>query len=177
VTAPPDPPPTIATMRTIGQVWVAVGVLAVLGGAFGTVFAIVIFGVLAIALGVAIVGLQNLRAKSAIRASRTLTNAPAPPADPPPTTPGPPRGVAGGPTPGAPTGSDPDEGSRTVDGGEAPEADVGSPAGSGDGSGDGSGGAEGDGQAVESEPTSVSEEDDGTGPMADDDQRPGERRA
>ena len=126
MTEPPDPPPNIATMRTIGMVWVVVGVLAAIGGALATVVMVVIFGVLAVALGAAIVGLQNVRARSAIRASRTLTNAPVPPADPPSTTPGPPRGVSGGPTPGPPTGSDPAEGSRTVGGGDA-EADVGHP--------------------------------------------------
>ncbi|WP_433785400.1 hypothetical protein ACQPX6_03290 [Actinomycetospora sp. CA-101289] len=126
MTEPPDPPPTIATMRSIGLVWVVVGVLAIIGGIVATVAAVVIFGALAAVLGAAIVALQNLRAKSAVRSSRTLTNAPAPPGDPPTTTPGPPRWVSGGPTPGPPSASDPSEGSRTVGGGDA-EADVGSP--------------------------------------------------
>jgi len=162
VTEPPDPPPTIATMRSIGMVWVVVGVLAIIGGIVGTVAAVVIFGALAAVLGAAIVALQNLRAKSAIRSSRTLTNAPAPPGDPPMTTPGPPRWVSGGPTPGPPSDSDPSEGSRTVGGGE-PEAPVGSPGEGSDGSAQ-----DDDSVVVEDEP-SISEEDDGTGPLADDD--------
>ena len=99
MTEPPDPPPTIATMRTIGYVWIAVGVLAILGGAIATVFAVAVFGVLAALLGAGLVGIQQVRARSAIRASRTLTNAPAPPAAPPSANPGPPAGPppVGGP--------------------------------------------------------------------------------
>jgi hypothetical protein len=184
VTEPPDPPPTIATMRSIGMVWAVVGVLAIIGGIVGTVAAVVIFGVLATMLGAGIVALQNLRAKSAIRASRTLTNAPAPPGDPPTTTPGPPRWVSGGPTPGPPTGSDPSRGSRTVGGGDA-EAEVGSPGESTDDQGDATQDATQDDSpddsqdddeavVVEDEP-SISEEDDGTGPVTDDETR-GDRR-
>lgn len=153
-------------MRSIGMVWAVVGVLAIVGGVVATVAAVVIFGALATVLGVAIVALQNLRAKSAVRASRTLTNAPAPPGDPPMTTPGPPRWVSGGPTPGPPSDSDPSEGSRTVGGGDA-EADVGSP---GEGSDDSA--EQDDSVVVEDEP-SISEEDDGTGPLSDDDPRRG----
>jgi len=131
----------------------------------------VIFGALAAVLGGAIVALQNLRAKSAIRSSRTLTNAPAPPGDPPMTTPGPPRWVSNGPTPGPPTGSDPSEGSRTVGGGDA-EAEVGSP---GEGSDDQDDVQDDDSVVVEDGPSSTSEEDDGTGPLTDDDQSSGER--
>ena len=174
MTEPPDPPPSIATMRSIGMVWVVVGVLAIIGGIVGTVAAVVIFGALAAVLGAGIVALQNLRAKSAVRASRTLTNAPAPPGDPPTTVPGPPRWVSGGPTPGPPSASDPSEGSRTVGGGDA-EADVGSPGESTDDqSGDQQDGQDDDSVVVEEEP-SISEEDDGTGPVTDD-ETPGERR-
>lgn len=171
MTQPPDPPPTIATMRSIGLVWAVVGVLAIVGGIVATVAAVVIFGALAAVLGAGIIALQNLRAKSAIRASRTLTNAPAPPGDPPTTTPGPPRWVSGGPTPGPPTDADPSEGSRTVGGGDA-EADVGSP---GEGTDDQHGGQDDDGSVVVEDEPSISEENDGTGPPADD-ETPGERR-
>ena len=175
MTEPPDPPPTIATMRSIGMVWAVVGVLAIVGGIVATVAAVVIFGALAAVLGAGIVALQNLRAKSAIRASRTLTNAPAPPGDPPMTTPGPPRWVSGGPTPGPPTDADPSEGSRTVGGGDA-EADVGSPGEGTDDQHDGQdGGQDDDGSIVVEDEPSISEEDDGTDPPADDG-TPGERR-
>ncbi|CAA9278566.1 MAG: hypothetical protein AVDCRST_MAG54-3416 [uncultured Actinomycetospora sp.] len=163
-------------MRSIGMVWVVVGVLAIIGGIVGTVAAVVIFGALAAVLGAGIVALQNLRAKSAVRASRTLTNAPAPPGDPPTTVPGPPRWVSGGPTPGPPTGSDPSEGSRTVGGGDA-EAEVGSPGESTDDQGGQDSqddGQDDDAVVVEDEPSN-SEEDDGTGPHADDDRSSGER--
>jgi hypothetical protein len=125
MTEPPEPKPTIATMRTIGFVWIGVGVAAVLGGAVATVFAVAVFGILAVLLGAGLVGIQHMRARSAIRASRTLTNSPVPPADPPSANPGPP-----GPPPGAydpgPTASD-----------DESEAPVG-PSG-GDGGGDGGG--------------------------------------
>jgi hypothetical protein len=160
-------------MRSIGMVWAVVGVLAIVGGIVATVAAVVIFGVLATMLGIGIVALQNLRAKSAIRASRTLTNAPAPPGDPPTTTPGPPRWVSGGPTPGPPTDADPSSGSRTVDDGDGAEADVGSPGESTDDQHDGQ--DEGS-VVVEDGPSSTSEEDDGTGPVTDDDQTPGRQR-
>lgn len=134
MTEPPEPPPTIATMRTIGYVWIAVGVLAILGGAIATVFAVAIFGVLAALLGAGLVGIQQVRARSAIRASRTLTNAPVPPANPPSAnlgTPGPPAGPApvGGPHDDGPLEPEDDDG-----GAEAP---VGSPSGrSGDDGGE-----------------------------------------
>ena len=144
MTEPPEPPPTIATMRTIGFVWVAVGVLAVLGGAIATVFAVVVFGILAVLLGSGLVGIQHVRARSAIRASRTLTNTPAPPADPPSANPGPsfpPPGPAGG------SASSRDGGDGGDD--DDPEALVGSPS--------------------EGREPSISEEEDGTGTRTDED--------
>jgi len=143
MTEPPEPPPTIATMRTIGFVWVAVGVLAVLGGAIATVFAVVVFGILAVLLGSGLVGIQHVRARSAIRASRTLTNTPVPPADPPSANPGPsfpPPGPADG------SASSRDGGD---DDGDDPEALVGSPS--------------------EGREPSISEEEDGTGTRTDED--------
>jgi hypothetical protein len=125
MTEPPEPKPTIATMRTIGFVWIGVGVAAVLGGAVATVFAVAVFGILAVLLGAGLVGIQHMRARSAIRASRTLTNSPVPPADPPSANPGPP-----GPPPGAY-----DPGPTTSD--DESEAPVGSSGG--DGGGDGGG--------------------------------------
>lgn len=79
----PDPPPTVNTMRTIGIVWMAVGGLAVVGGAVLTVFAVILFGLLAILLGAALYGVQQLRANSAERSARTLSNSPPPPASSP----------------------------------------------------------------------------------------------
>jgi hypothetical protein len=76
----PDPPPTVSTMRMIGIVWMVVGGLAVVGGAIGTVFAVVLFGVLAVLLGAGLYALQQVRATSAVRAARTLSNSPPPPA-------------------------------------------------------------------------------------------------
>lgn len=78
----PDPPQAVSTMRMIGIVWMVVGGLAVIGGALGTVFAVVLFGVLAVLLGAGLYGLQQVRAHSAQRAARTLSNNPLPP--PPP---------------------------------------------------------------------------------------------
>ncbi|GAA4765767.1 hypothetical protein [Actinomycetospora chibensis] len=155
MTEPPDPPPTIATMRTIGYVWIAVGVLAILGGAVATVFAVAVFGVLAALLGAGLVGIQHVRARSAIRASRTLTNAPAPPADPPSANPGPPAGPppVGGPHDDGPAGQVDDE--QDDDGGV--EAPVGSPGG-------------------DEEELSISEEEDGTGSRTADDEDSGGRR-
>lgn len=171
MTEPPDPPPTIATMRTIGMVWAVVGGLAVVVGAIATVFAIVVFGILALLLGAGLVGIQHVRARSAIRASRTLTNAPVPPADPPSASPpGPPSGPPGPPPPRR-TAADLSGRSRPDD--EA-EADVGSPGdgGSGDGSGDGAGE---DSVVIEGEledhprERSISDEEDGTGSRNDED--------
>jgi hypothetical protein len=76
----PDPPRTVSTMRMIGIVWMVVGGLAVIGGALGTVFAVVLFGVLAILLGAGLYALQQVRAHSAERSARTLSNIPPPPA-------------------------------------------------------------------------------------------------
>ena len=170
MTEPPEPPPTIATMRTIGYVWIAVGVLAILGGAIATVFAVAVFGVLAALLGAGLVGIQQVRARSAIRASRTLTNAPAPVADPPSANPGPPVGPppVGGPHDDGPLDDGPlddrpledgpveqDDGQGDDDGGV--EAPVGSPGG-------------------HEEELSISEEEDGTGSRTAEDEDPGGRR-
>ena len=90
-------------------------------------------------------------------------------------SPGPPRWVSGGPTPGPPTGSDPSAGSRTVGGGAA-EADVGPAGESTDEQSDGQDdGQDDDGSVVVEDESSISEEDDGTGPLTDD-ETPGERR-
>jgi hypothetical protein len=173
MTEPPEPPPTIATMRTIGFVWIAVGVLAILGGAVATVFAVAVFGVLAALLGAGLVGIQQVRARSAIRASRTLTNTPAPPADPPSANPGPPVGPppVGGPHDG-PYDDGPYDDGPYDDGlvdqqddqqddqqgaDDAVEAPVGSPGGDAD-------------------ELSVSEEEDGTGSRTAEDEDPGGRR-
>jgi hypothetical protein len=78
----PDPPRAVSTMRMIGIVWMVVGGLAVVGGALGTVFAVVLFGVLAVLLGAGLYGLQQVRAHSAERATRTLSNSPPPPLPP-----------------------------------------------------------------------------------------------
>ena len=159
MTEPPEPPPTIATMRTIGYVWIAVGVLAILGGAVATVFAVAVFGVLAALLGAGLVGIQQVRARSAIRASRTLTNAPAPPAAPPSASPGPPgrsssrrRSARRRP---ARAGDEQDDEQDDDDGGV--EASVGSPGG-------------------DEEELSISEEEDGTGSRTVEDEDPGGRR-
>ncbi len=164
MTEPPDPPPTIATMRTIGFVWIAVGVLAILGGAIATVFAVAVFGVLAALLGAGLVGIQQVRARSAIRASRTLTNAPAPPAGPPSANPGPP---AGPPPVGGPhddghvedgrIGQDDDGQDADDQDGGGVEAPVGSPGG-------------------DEDELSISEEEDGTGSRTADDEDSGGRR-
>ncbi|MDD7921088.1 hypothetical protein [Actinomycetospora callitridis] len=159
MTEPPEPPPTIATMRTIGFVWIAVGVLAILGGAVATVFAVAVFGVLAALLGAGLVGIQQVRARSAIRASRTLTNAPVPPADPPSANPGRPPGP---PPVGGPHDSPYDEGplepeDDQQDDGRGVEAPVGSPGG-------------------DEEELSISEEEDGTGSRTAEDEDPGGRR-
>jgi hypothetical protein len=163
MTEPPEPPPTIATMRTIGYVWIAVGVLAILGGAVATVFAVAVFGVLAALLGAGLVGIQQVRARSAIRASRTLTNAPAPPADPPSANPGPPVGP---PPVGGPHDSPYDDGPLEPEddqqddqqgADDAVEATVGSPGG-------------------DEEELSISEEEDGTGSRTAEDEDPGGRR-
>ena len=162
MTEPPEPPPTIATMRTIGYVWIAVGVLAILGGAVATVLAVAVFGVLAALLGAGLVGIQQVRARSAIRASRTLTNAPAPPADPPSANPGPPVGP---PPVGGPHDSPYDDGPLEPEDDQqdddqddrGAEAPVGSPGG-------------------DEEELSISEEEDGTGSRTADDEDPGGRR-
>ena len=90
----PDPPRAVSTMRMIGIVWMVVGGLAVVGGALGTVFAVVLFGVLAVLLGAGLYGLQQVRAHSAERAARTLSNSPplpfpGPLDEPPPPAPAP----------------------------------------------------------------------------------------
>jgi hypothetical protein len=160
MTEPPEPPPTIATMRTIGFVWIAVGVLAILGGAVATVFAVAVFGVLAALLGAGLVSIQQVRARSAIRASRTLTNAPAPPADPPSANPGPPVGPppVGGPHDDGPLEQkDIEQEDERDDGSGDVEAPVGSPGGDAD-------------------ELSVSEEEDGTGSRTTEDEDPGGRR-
>ncbi|WP_433033336.1 hypothetical protein [Actinomycetospora sp. CA-053990] len=176
MTEPPEPPPTIATMRTIGFVWIAVGVLAILGGAIATVSAVAVFGVLAALLGAGLVGIQQVRARSAIRASRTLTNAPAPPADPPSANPGPPPGPppVGGPHDDGPLEDGPVEEGPVEEGpvedGPVEQQD--------DGQGD-------DGRDVEApvgspggdeEELSISEEEDGTGSRTAEDEDPGGRR-
>lgn len=191
MTEPPDPPPTIATMRTIGMVWAVVGVLGILVGIVATVAAIVIFGVLALALGVGLVGIQHVRARSAIRASRTLTNTPPPPAAPPSAGPPEPPGPPTGPPP---TVGDVARGSRggTRADGE-PEAAVGPPDGGStdtdgntDGSADGTADRDGDeAVVVEAEPEdaeraaerqrssrSISDEEDGTGSRTDEEDPP-----
>ena len=160
MTEPPEPPPTIATMRTIGYVWIAVGVLAILGGAVATVFAVAVFGVLAALLGAGLVGIQQVRARSAIRASRTLTNAPAPPAAPPSASPGPPVGPppVGGPHDDGPLERQDDEQDDEQDDDDGGvEASVGSPGG-------------------DEEELSISEEEDGTGSRTVEDEDPGGRR-
>lgn len=166
MTEPPEPPPTIATMRTIGYVWIAVGVLAILGGAVATVFAVAVFGVLAALLGAGLVAIQQVRARSAIRASRTLTNAPVPPADPPSANPGPPTGP---PPVGGPHDDGAVEDGRVEDGhvedghveqeddGGGVEAPVGSP-------------------GRDEEEFSVSEEEHGTGSRTAEDEDSGGRR-
>ncbi|MDD7968624.1 DUF308 domain-containing protein [Actinomycetospora lemnae] len=193
MTEPPDPPPTVATMRTIGIVWAVAGGLAILVGAVATVFAIVIFGVLALVLGVALIGIQDVRARSAIRASRTLTNAPAPPADPPRagrpprSTPGPPRSATAGPTPGPP--DDPTGGPSDTGDDQGAEAAVGStgsgssgssgPSGSDDAGGSGEDGdrdgSSGGPEVVEHDRegpwTGAAEAEDGTGVPNDPDAR------
>jgi hypothetical protein len=166
MTEPPEPPPTIATMRTIGYVWIAVGVLAILGGAVATVFAVAVFGVLAALLGAGLVGIQQVRARSAIRASRTLTNAPAPPAAPPSANPRPPVGPppVGGPHDDGPLEDGPVENGRVEqqDGGQddddgGVEAPVGSHGG-------------------DEDELSISEEEDGTGSRTVEDEDPGGHR-
>lgn len=72
----PDPPPTVNTMRTIGIVWAVVGALAIVGGAVATVFAVVLFGILAVIIGVGLYAVQQVRANSAERSARTLSNSP-----------------------------------------------------------------------------------------------------
>jgi hypothetical protein len=169
MTEPPEPPPTIATMRTIGYVWIAVGVLAIVGGAIATVFAVAVFGVLAALLGAGLVGIQQVRARSAIRASRTLTNAPAPPAAPPSANPRPPVGP---PPVGGPHDDGPVEGGRVEngrveqqdderDGGQDDDGGVEAPVGSPGG---------------DEEELSISEEEDGTGSRTVEDEDPGGRR-
>lgn len=186
MTEPPDPPPTIATMRTIGMVWAVVGALAIVVGAIATVFAIVVFGFLALALGGVLVGVQSMRARSAIRASRTLTNAPAPPAAPPSASPpGPPSDRSNGPPDGRPDGppNGPSNGRpRAADlRSRGPEGPVGSPEVHADGDT-----ADDESTVIDAEPVedagsaadrhrssrSISDEDDGTGSTSDEDDPP-----
>lgn len=126
----PDPPPTVNTMRTIGIVWAVVGALAIVGGAVATVFAVVLFGILAVIIGVGLYAVQQVRANSAERSARTLSNSPPPPVSSPGAGPGS-RASADDPSEwGPPAPRDdpppddpPPDGSGPDDADESPDAD------------------------------------------------------